>query len=360
MKLIARSLVAAVVLSLLGGTLEAQIEKDSVARDFVLEGMKGTPQSLDELIGKKLTVLVFWSTWGKDSNKVLHDLEILYQKYRDKGFQVVGICVDQQVISEARKKVIYDSLHNVGITFPNVYDDHLNTFRSYDVIAVPTTFVLNEKKKVVYKLSGYPLIGRGELETVITEVFEGKRTIVAKKFPKHPPQKEASRFFSMAQMKYDRGNLALAREDVNKALVFDSLWAEPYALLAEICLEENNLADAERLVGRALQCDAQDVFALGINGLLGAKKGDYANAVTILELVASMDSMSSNAYAYLGYALGLSGDESKAAVAFDRAETLSSDNFRTPLLRSEVFRKAGKTKEAVADAMTAKKRRRNR
>ena len=60
--------------------------------DFTATNVKGDSTCLSSIIkGRKLTLLHFWSTWYAPSIKICKDLIPLYNDYKNKGFEIVGI-----------------------------------------------------------------------------------------------------------------------------------------------------------------------------------------------------------------------------------------------------------------------------
>ncbi|HSQ75228.1 MAG TPA: TlpA disulfide reductase family protein, partial [Bacteroidota bacterium] len=105
----------------------AQLPSDSLAAVFSLPTLDGRTLSLEQMLGEKLTILVFWATWGKDSSRVLEEMEALYRLYHDRGLAVLGVCVDSQSMSAEDTRRIADSLKRKDMTFPIVIDNTLQT-----------------------------------------------------------------------------------------------------------------------------------------------------------------------------------------------------------------------------------------
>ncbi|MCI0663525.1 MAG: TlpA family protein disulfide reductase [Acidobacteria bacterium] len=62
-------------------------------KDFDFPTLKGERVRLSEtIIGKKLVLVHYFSTWCHNSNYDLMTINELYHKYREQGFAVIGIC----------------------------------------------------------------------------------------------------------------------------------------------------------------------------------------------------------------------------------------------------------------------------
>lgn len=63
------------------------------APNFTLKSLDGTPFTLSSLRGKYVLV-DFWASWCKPCRAGVPDLLELYDKYKDKGFEIVGVTND--------------------------------------------------------------------------------------------------------------------------------------------------------------------------------------------------------------------------------------------------------------------------
>ncbi len=334
----------------------AQLPSDSLAAVFSLPTLDGRTLSLEQMLGEQLTILVFWATWGKDSSRALEEMEALYRSYHDRGLAVLGVCVDSQSISAEDARRIADSLKRKDLTFPVVLDNTLQTSRAYAVIAIPTTFVLSKERKILFKLSGFPIVGRENLRDFVVERFEGTKPIAARVERTHTPGKEALRLFGMARVNHERGLTDLAVTYAGKAQSADSLYAEPYVLMAEIALEQDRIQPADSLCAIALRLEPRLAATRRLHGLLLAMKGEAADAIVLLTALTAGDSGSALTHAYLGYALGMSGDEAGSMNAFVKAEVLAPSDYRSTLLRAKVYERLGKKQEAESERAKVKRR----
>lgn len=348
------------LLSVVTSIVSAQNSVDSLASPFILKDMKGNHRSLEELLGKEMTVIFFWATWGKDSSKILDAMQELYLKYQAKGLQVIGVCVEQQDITSSAQGKIADTLQKNQITFPVLLDQQLQTFHSYHIIAVPTTFVIDARRVILFKLSGYPIIGRGELKEFILARFEGKRPEPSKMSEGRKPHRNALLAYNMAWAGFCRGQIQSAKQHAVKASQLDSLFIRPRLLLAEIAFEEQNIDTAARYVDEALSIDPQSIEALSLRAFQLAKQGKIEQSMAILNSVLQQDSTAFLPQVYRGYAYGISGDLQRALSEFEKAELLSSSEYRIPLLRGEVYKHNGMLQEGLKELGKAKRLRKGR
>lgn len=118
------------------------------APDFSLPMLAGGTFRLSELKGK-VVMLNFWATWCVPCRTEMPAIEELYQRYKDRGFEVVGVNLDLLSISGVEAFV-----KEVGVTFPIVLDPTWSTARAYRVIGLPTTYLLDRAGNVVVREIG--------------------------------------------------------------------------------------------------------------------------------------------------------------------------------------------------------------
>ena len=98
------------------------------------------------------TLLMFWASWCHKCEQEIPNLGPVYSKYGYKGFEIVGVSLDQ--VRNTWEKAISDN----GMTWPNV--SQLQAWNSpvvseYKVTATPTYFLLDKEGKIVLKPSRY-------------------------------------------------------------------------------------------------------------------------------------------------------------------------------------------------------------
>ena len=98
------------------------------------------------------TLVMFWASWCHKCEQEIPNLGPVYAKYGYKGFEIVGVSLDQ--VRTTWEKAINDN----GMTWPNV--SQLQAWNSpivaeYKVTATPTYFLLDSEGKIVLKPSRY-------------------------------------------------------------------------------------------------------------------------------------------------------------------------------------------------------------
>jgi thiol-disulfide isomerase/thioredoxin len=87
---------------------------------FVVEMLEGKDRALGDLQGKVVPV-DFWATWCKPCLETMPRLQKLYSAYSDKGFEVLGVSIDED---KNRVKKIKKTVDKMDISNPNGFCGH--------------------------------------------------------------------------------------------------------------------------------------------------------------------------------------------------------------------------------------------
>ncbi len=141
------SLVLAVFLvAHIPSSLAEQGEK--MAPDFVLKSDEGRNVRLSELRGD-VVMINFWASWCGPCRQEMPKLDELHEKYKDMGFTVLGINVEQDN-SKAK-----EMLEKSPVNFPILYDTLSEVTEKYNVDSMPMTLLLDADGKVRFLHKGY-------------------------------------------------------------------------------------------------------------------------------------------------------------------------------------------------------------
>lgn len=125
------------------------------APNLVMESDNGEYIALNQ-VRASYTVVYFWEPDCSHCQKETPVLYELFNKYRNKGFQVYAI------YTQYKKEEWIKSLAEKGYDWINVWDSNYNSnFRSlYDVSSTPTVFLLDKDKKIVAKKISVETLGQ--------------------------------------------------------------------------------------------------------------------------------------------------------------------------------------------------------
>jgi len=130
------------------------------APDFTLPAKSGGQVSLAELKGQ-VVMVNFWATWCGPCRQEMPHLEALYRRYGDLGFTLLGVNVEED--SSGADKF----LEGTPVTFPILLDPRSEVSELYDVIAMPSTVLVDREGNMRYIHHGYKLGYENEYQTQI-------------------------------------------------------------------------------------------------------------------------------------------------------------------------------------------------
>jgi peroxiredoxin len=115
--------------------------KGKEAPDFRLKTIEGREVSLSDYRGK-VVLINFWATWCPPCREEMPLFQRVYEKYKDRGFEILAISTDDYV--EPVKKFVKE----YKLSFPILYDDK-NVVGLYEVQGLPTSFLIDRDGKIV-------------------------------------------------------------------------------------------------------------------------------------------------------------------------------------------------------------------
>ncbi len=118
------------------------------APNFTLKSLSGKNLKLSELAGN-VVLINFWASWCGPCLQEMPLLNSIHKKYEPLGFTVLGVNVEEQS-DKARA-----FLANRGVDFPILLDNKNRVSKLYDVVAMPTTVVVDRDGNMRFLHKGY-------------------------------------------------------------------------------------------------------------------------------------------------------------------------------------------------------------
>jgi peroxiredoxin len=119
-----------------------------VAPDFSLPDLDGNVRRLRSFRGQAV-LLTFWATWCPPCQTEIPAMEVLYQAYKDHGFEVVAVASDVQ-----GAEAIQPFVTQRNLSFTTLLDTTGQVTRLYGVTALPTTYLLDREGRLVRVVIG--------------------------------------------------------------------------------------------------------------------------------------------------------------------------------------------------------------
>ena len=139
--------VAAIGSLLITGTAYADISAGP-APDFTLKSDNGSNLRLSEFRGE-VVMINFWASWCAPCRQEMPLLDELYNQYQPMGFTILGVNVEEDS-TQARKM-----LKDIPVNFPVLFDNASDVSKLYNVVAMPSTVLVDRDGNIRYLHQGY-------------------------------------------------------------------------------------------------------------------------------------------------------------------------------------------------------------
>ena len=118
------------------------------APDFTLTDASGQSVTLSDLRGQ-VVMINFWASWCGPCREEMPLLEQIHQRYEPLGFTLLGVNVEE---NSADGQAF---LAERPVSFPVLYDPDNGISKLYDVVAMPSTVLIDRQGNVRYLHHGY-------------------------------------------------------------------------------------------------------------------------------------------------------------------------------------------------------------
>jgi peroxiredoxin len=140
------------------------------APGFTLEDIDGNTVNLDSLLADGPVFLSFWALWCTMCIKELDALKPFYDEFDSLGVNMLAISVDKsRQVPKVKPFALSHKWKYVIVLDP---DDILRDL--YHVQAMPSSFIINQDKKIVFKHMGYKPGDEDIIVETIRELYAGE------------------------------------------------------------------------------------------------------------------------------------------------------------------------------------------
>ncbi len=125
------------------------------APNFEAPNPEGKLLALNDITSKnEVTIVDFWAAWCGPCRKENPNLVRIYEKYHDKGLEIVGVSLDGNSRQKNPKAAWLKAIQVDGLKWQQVsnlkyFEDPIA--QSYNINAIPATFVLDKEGKIIGK-----------------------------------------------------------------------------------------------------------------------------------------------------------------------------------------------------------------
>jgi len=121
---------------------KAQLTVGQIAPEISLIDKDGNTVTLSSLKGK-VVLVDFWASWCGPCKATLPAVVKLYNKFKDQGFDVLGVSLDTDKSAWLRTAKEYK------LPYTLVNDAGSNAATDYGVYAIPTSFLVDKTGKII-------------------------------------------------------------------------------------------------------------------------------------------------------------------------------------------------------------------
>lgn len=141
----------------------------AMAPDFELEVFGGGSVKLSDALENGPVLVDFWATWCTPCLRAMPSYQKLYAKYRSQGFTVLAVSQD---VPRAQKKIgAFFAKH--GLEFPALLDGDGKVARRYEVLSLPTSFLVAPDGRIVERHVGFLDGDERDLEARLQPLLAG-------------------------------------------------------------------------------------------------------------------------------------------------------------------------------------------
>lgn len=145
-RLIGRTAALLVGLMVVSGAVSESA--DGPAPDFGLPDASGQSRSLSDYNGQ-VVMINFWASWCGPCRQEMPLLDELHRRYGALGFTMLGINVEED------SQLADNFLKDTPVSFPILYDRQNSVSKLYDVIAMPSTVIIDRTGNIRFIHHGY-------------------------------------------------------------------------------------------------------------------------------------------------------------------------------------------------------------
>ncbi|GAA4186323.1 TlpA disulfide reductase family protein [Sphingobacterium ginsenosidimutans] len=145
----------------IGTAIASTIAKESVTAKgkaaplFSRTTASGTPFKLEKMQGR-IILLDFWGSWCGPCRASMPHLQQLYNRYKNKGFEIIGIAQERGKTLEESKTSWHKAIEELNLSWTNVLNnenkEQMDIVKEYQISGFPTKILVDENGKIILRV----------------------------------------------------------------------------------------------------------------------------------------------------------------------------------------------------------------
>jgi Peroxiredoxin len=131
--------------------IKSGIEVNQMAPDFSLKTLDGKEAKLSDYRGQKV-ILNFWATWCPPCKAEIPHMEKYYKNHaKEDHVEILAVNLTK---SDKDENYIKDFIKSYDMTYPVLLDTEGEQQKQYEIVTIPTTFIIDTKGVIQKKIVG--------------------------------------------------------------------------------------------------------------------------------------------------------------------------------------------------------------
>jgi len=254
---------------------------------FTLKDLEGRSRESAALLGRGVSVVVFWATWSPRSREILTDLEKLRAELGPERLQLIAINAEHIVIGAADRDAIRALAAETHTTATVLVDEGLVAFNAFGVMAVPSSLVLDATGRVTYTLAGYPTTMRSDLDDAVRKALGLPTSVELRPAQEYVPKNHGLMYYNFGRLLLEKRLEEKAVEQFRISVERDPAFKKPHLELGLYHLRRGEVEEARTEFLKVREIDPRDAEATYQAAAANLRAGRLDEAETLfVELAA--------------------------------------------------------------------------
>ncbi|WP_349305588.1 TlpA disulfide reductase family protein [Bacillus sp. FJAT-49736] len=126
------------------------VQEGAEAPDFVLSTLDGKTAKLSDYRGQKI-ILNFWASWCPPCKAEMPYMQKFYEKNKSKNITIVSVNLTSM---DRGTSLVQSFISKNNITFPVLLDKNGDIGKTYQAVAIPTSYIIDQNGIIRKKIIG--------------------------------------------------------------------------------------------------------------------------------------------------------------------------------------------------------------